>query len=60
MLMPQQQTFKIIWSKNCYGIMEGKKIMILFGDLVILTPTQSLIRLLSFLLRQKINKNEKN
>lgn len=33
MLMPQQQSFKIIWSKNCYGIMEGKKtIMILFGD----------------------------
>ena len=33
--------------------------MILFGDLVSLTPAQSLIRLLSFLLWQKINKNEK-
>lgn len=35
---------KLLWYNG------GKKIMILFGDLVSLTPAQSLIRLLSFLL----------
>lgn len=34
MLMPQQQSFKIMWSKNCYSIMEGKNYDFIwwFGD----------------------------